>query len=234
MCESLVQKSLFHSSTSVAKVLLCYYASCTSPPHNRLFPSVLTSNLQAWAAAMSLAIASTAGLARLSPTSRRATAGLFLFALSASSVITPAQSIRTASLHTKRTSSPYAQPTCPLNRDSSPALVGLRAFHTTSHNWKSTPQFSYHVAASYSAKQDRFNAEMNTFTNPPYDPSEVTIASLAACKDTINKRHRAKSGQDAFFFSQIGTTKATTFGVADGVGSLAWTPRTFLTACAST
>jgi protein phosphatase PTC7 len=59
---------------------------------------------------------------------------------------------------------------------------------------------------------------MNTFTNPPYDPSEVTIASLAACKDTINKRHRAKSGQDAFFFSQIGTTKATTFGVADGVG----------------
>jgi protein phosphatase PTC7 len=167
---------------------------------------------------MSLAIASTAGLARLSPTSRRATAGLFLFALSASSVITPAQSIRTASLHTKRTSSPYAQPTCPLNRDSSPALVGLRAFHTTSHNWKSTPQFSYHVAASYSAKQDRFNAEMNTFTNPPYDPSEVTIASLAACKDTINKRHRAKSGQDAFFFSQIGTTKATTFGVADGVG----------------
>jgi protein phosphatase PTC7 len=167
---------------------------------------------------MSLAIASTAGLARLSPTSRRATAGLFLFALSASSVITPAQSIRTASLHTKRTSSPYAQPTCPLDRDSSPALVGLRAFHTTSHNWKSTPQFSYHVAASYSAKQDRFNAEMNTFTNPPYDPSEVTIASLAACKDTINKRHRAKSGQDAFFFSQIGTTKATTFGVADGVG----------------
>lgn len=218
MCESLVQKSLFHSSTPVAKVLPCYYASRAPSPYNRFVLSELTSRLQAWAAAMSFAIASTAGLARLSPTSRRATAGLFLFALSASSIITPVQCTRTASLHTKRTTSPYAQPTCPLNRDSSPALVGLRTFHTTSHNWKSTPQFSYHVAASYSAKQDRFNADANLFTNPPYDPSKVTIASLAACKDTINKRRRAKSGQDAFFFSQIGTTKATTFGVADGVG----------------
>jgi protein phosphatase PTC7 len=167
---------------------------------------------------MSLAIASTAGLARLSPNSRRATGGFFLFALSASSIITPAHSSRIARLHTRRTASLYAQPTCPLNRHTSPAYVGLRTFHSTSHNWSSAPQFSYHVAASYSAKQDRFNADANLFTNPPYDPSKTTIANLKACKDSINKRHRAKSGQDAFFFSQIGTTNATAFGVADGVG----------------
>ncbi|KAH4611160.1 protein phosphatase [Parastagonospora nodorum] len=172
----------------------------------------------AWAAAMSFAIASTAGLARLSPKSRRATAGLFLFALSASSTITPIQAARTASSITRRPATLYAQPTCPLNRDTSPAYVGLRTFHTTSHNWSRTPQFSYHVASSYSAKQDRFNADANLFTNPPYDPSKTTIASLRACKDSMNKDHRAKSGQDAFFFSQIGNTKATTFGVADGVG----------------
>jgi protein phosphatase PTC7 len=167
---------------------------------------------------MLFAITSTAGLARLSPKSRRATNGLFLFALSASSAITPVQATRTASFHTKRAATLYAQGTCPLNRDSSPAYVGFRTFHTTSHNWSSTPQFSYHVAASYSAKQDRFNADANLFTNPLYDPSKKTVASLRACKDSINRDHRARSGQDAFFFSQVGNTNTTTFGVADGVG----------------
>jgi protein phosphatase PTC7 len=74
------------------------------------------------------------------------------------------------------------------------------------------------VASSYSAKQDRFNADANLYTNPPYDPSKTTIENLRACKDAIDKRHRAKSGQDAFFYSQVGTTNATAFGVADGVG----------------
>ncbi|KAH7408293.1 phosphatase 2C-like domain-containing protein [Phaeosphaeria sp. MPI-PUGE-AT-0046c] len=174
----------------------------------------------AWAAAMSFAVASTAGLAscRLSSSTRRATTtGFLLAALSASSFVAPVQSLRAANAPTKR-SSPYAQATCPLDRDTSPATVGLRSFHTTSHNWRSTPQFSYHVASSYSAKQDRFNADANLFTNPPYDPTKTTIANLSTCKNSINKRRRAKSGQDAFFYSQIGNTKATTFGVADGVG----------------
>lgn len=34
----------------------------------------------------------------------------------------------------------------------------------------------------------------------------------------MDKQRRARSGQDAFFFSQVGTTEATAFGVADGVG----------------
>ena len=167
---------------------------------------------------MSFAIASTAGLARLSPSSRRATTSLFLFAVSTTSIIAPVHSTRTAKLHTRHSGALHAQPTCPPHRDTSPAYVGLRSFYSTSHKQSSTPQFTYHVAASYSAKQDRFNADANLYTNPPYDPSKTTIANLRACKDTVNKRHRAKSGQDAFFFSQIGTTNATAFGVADGVG----------------
>lgn len=74
------------------------------------------------------------------------------------------------------------------------------------------------MAASYSAKQDRFNAEANLFTRPPYDPSRATVTDLGECKKSANKRGRAKSGQDAFFFSQVGNTSTTTFGVADGVG----------------
>lgn len=163
---------------------------------------------------MSVAIARTAGLAN----SRRATTSLFLLALSTSSIVAPVHSTRTANFHARHTGSLHGQPTCPLHRDTSPAPVGLRYFHSTSHSRSSTPQFTYHVAASYSAKQDRFNADANLYTNPPYDPSKTTIANLRACKDTIDKRRRAKSGQDAFFFSQIGTTNATAFGVADGVG----------------
>jgi protein phosphatase PTC7 len=220
MCESLVQKSFSFIDVCWRGIapLLCFTHSTTT---RLLLYHILTLDLQAWAAAMSLAIASTAGLGRLSPKSRRATGGLFLFALSASSSLTSAQSTRTAGLHTQRTSSPYAQPTCPLDRDTSPASVGLRSFHSTSHNWSSAPQYSYHVAASYSAKQDRFNANANLFTHPPHDPSKSTIADLKTCKHSINKRHRAKSGQDAFFYSQIGTTNATSQMAWVGGSSLA-------------
>lgn len=126
--------------------------------------------------------------------------------------------MRTAGLHSQRSPSPHAQPTCPLSRDTCPATTGLRSFHSTSHNGRSAPQFTYHVAASYSAKQDRFNAEQNLFTRPVHDPTKSIIADIRECKDAINKRHRAKSGQDAFFFSQVGDTATTAFGVADGVG----------------
>ena len=124
--------------------------------------------------------------------------------------------MRTTGPQSQRTLSPYAQSTCPLNRDTCPATIGSRSFHSTSHNWK--PQFTYHVAASYSAKQDRFNAEQNLFTRPVYDPSKSKTTDLRECKESIDKRYRAKSGQDAFFFSQVGNTNATAFGVADGVG----------------
>ncbi|KAF2132577.1 5-azacytidine resistance protein-like protein azr1 [Dothidotthia symphoricarpi CBS 119687] len=150
------------------------------------------------------------GLGRLQPTSGRA--GLFLFALSASSLVAPAHASRTAGFHSLRA------PTCPLHRDTSPAPLGLRSFHATSHSASTTPHFSYHVAASYSAKQDRFNADANLFTRPLYDPAKSKTTDLKTCKQSIDQRKRVRSGQDALFFSQVGNTEATTFGVADGVG----------------
>jgi protein phosphatase PTC7 len=162
---------------------------------------------------MSFAIA---GYARLPPASRRASTAVFLVALSASSLIAPTHAIRHTRHHSQRPL--HTQPTCPLNRDTCPASIGLRSLHSTSHNWSSTPRFSYHVAASYSAKQDRFNADANLFTQPLHDASKSTTTDLKECKHAVIKRRRAKSGQDAFFFSQVGTTDATTFGVADGVG----------------
>ncbi len=155
---------------------------------------------------MSFAITSAARLPRFPHASQ------FLFALSATSLITKTQSLRTASF-------PY-QPTCPLSRDACPASIGLRAFHATPPHcsWKGTPQFTYHVAASYVAKQDRFYADKNWFTRPVHDPSHSKFTDLRECKESISRERRAKSGQDAFFFSQVGDTHASAFGVADGVG----------------
>lgn len=163
---------------------------------------------------MSYAISSVASIGRMP--SRRAASGLFLFALSASTLVAPTQSTRTAGLHTQRTPL-YAQNTCSLHRDTCPATAGLRSFHASSHHSGSAPQFSYHVAASYSAKQDRFNAQQNLFTNPLHEPSK-RHDDWRECKESIDKRKRLRSGQDALFFSQVGDTKTTTFGVADGVG----------------
>ena len=167
---------------------------------------------------MSFAITSAAGLARLSPASRRASStGVLLLALTASPLVAPASTSRNAGLHLQRMPS-YAPPTCPLNRDTSPATIGLRSLHGPSHNGRSAPQYSYHVAASYSAKQDSFDADQNLYTRPLHDPSKSKIEDLRACKQPIDPHRRAKSGQDGFFFSQVGNTHTTTFGVADGVG----------------
>ncbi|KAF2869253.1 phosphatase 2C-like domain-containing protein [Massariosphaeria phaeospora] len=124
-----------------------------------------------------------------------------------------------APVHSIRTGSHSRLPTCPLNKDNCPAPVaGLRAFHSSSHDWSSTPQFSYHVAASYSAKGHKFNAGANLFTGDVFDASKSNITDLKVCKSLKDRRTRAKSGQDSFFFSQVGNTRSTAFGVADGVG----------------
>ena len=161
---------------------------------------------------MSLAMTGAVGFSRLPHVSRSATStGLFLFAMSTSSTVAPTHAHRTSP-------SLYANPTCPLNRDTSPATIGLRSIHSTAHNRTSTPQFTYHVAASYSAKQDRFNADQNLFTSPPYDPSMSKFTDPRECKEALDRRRRPKSGQDSFFYSQVGNTNTTAFGVADGVG----------------
>ncbi|KAF2199641.1 5-azacytidine resistance protein azr1, partial [Delitschia confertaspora ATCC 74209] len=112
-------------------------------------------------------------------------------------------------------------PTCPLHSSTCPAISGPRSFHTSSHDRSSSPQYSYHVAASYSSKADHFDAERNLYTSSVFDPIEAEHTSLEKCKAALDRRKRAESGQDSFFYSQVGTTGATAFGVADGVGG--WT-----------
>ncbi|KAF2634667.1 5-azacytidine resistance protein azr1 [Massarina eburnea CBS 473.64] len=170
----------------------------------------------AWASAMT---PGTAGAVRYPLcAASQATSARYLLSLSVSSFLAPSHAFRTSRATIRRSSSLYAPQTCPLNRDASPATIGLRSFHSSSHNWDASPQFSYHVAASYSAKGHKFDAKGNLFTNNVYDPSKSNPRVLGDCKSAIDKRARARSGQDAFFYSQVGTTKTTTFGVADGVG----------------
>ncbi|KAF2118517.1 5-azacytidine resistance protein-like protein azr1 [Lophiotrema nucula] len=145
-----------------------------------------------------------------------ASSSLLLLCLSTSSLRAHASALRHDSSHPPR--SGPALPTCPLNRDSCPALAGTRPFHSSSHQWSSSPQFSYHVAASYSAKGHKFNAEGNLLTSDVFEPAKSSFKGLRECKHAKDKRKRSRSGQDALFWSQVGTTHGTAFGVADGVG----------------
>ncbi|TGJ82531.1 hypothetical protein E0Z10_g6206 [Xylaria hypoxylon] len=73
-----------------------------------------------------------------------------------------------------------------------------------------TRKFTYHVAASFSAKYKKFDPLTNVFHFNPYNRIQ-----------TEKKRPKSKrpaSGQDAFFISRVGDTNAVAFGVADGVG----------------
>lgn len=70
--------------------------------------------------------------------------------------------------------------------------------------------FLFKLAASYSGKDQRYNAKRDTFI---FDPQTEPV--------TINPKQRFErpnSGQDAFFISSIGNTSDVAFGVADGVG----------------
>ncbi|KAF1959438.1 5-azacytidine resistance protein azr1 [Byssothecium circinans] len=150
--------------------------------------------------------------------SRATSARFLLLSLSTSSLLAPAHALRTSQANPNRTFSLYAPQICPLNRDTSPATIGLRSFHSSAHKWDASPQVSYHVAASYSAKNHKFDAKGNLYTHDIFDPSKSNPPDLRECKSAKDRRTRARSGQDAFFYSQVGTTKTTAFGVADGVG----------------
>ncbi|KAI9746075.1 MAG: hypothetical protein M1818_000756 [Claussenomyces sp. TS43310] len=70
-------------------------------------------------------------------------------------------------------------------------------------------KFSYGIAASFTAKDVRYNPEKDRFDFNPFDP---------IYKRRKDRRTRPASGQDAFFVSQIGDSNDVAFGVADGVG----------------
>ncbi|KAI0466468.1 protein serine/threonine phosphatase 2C [Xylaria cf. heliscus] len=70
--------------------------------------------------------------------------------------------------------------------------------------------FTYDVAASFSAKNKRFDTLTNVFRFNPYNRVQA--------EKKRPKSKRPASGQDAFFVSRVGDTNAVAFGVADGVG----------------
>lgn len=83
-----------------------------------------------------------------------------------------------------------------------------RSLHT-SHTSRSSSKFTYGIAASFTAKDRRYNPETNVFNFNPYNHIK------ARRKD---KRTRPDSGQDAFFISRVGESSDVALGVADGVG----------------
>lgn len=96
----------------------------------------------------------------------------------------------------------------PRRRKLSPPPLHHHAF-STSAPFRSTPKFSYGIAASFSAKDHRYDPQKNIFH---FNPSDATVARR---KD---KKSRPASGQDAFFVAPVGGSSDIAFGVADGVG----------------
>ena len=83
-----------------------------------------------------------------------------------------------------------------------------RAFQASRPSHASS-KFTYGIAASFTAKDHRYNPETNVFNFNPYNHIR------ARRKD---KRTRPDSGQDAFFISRVGESSDVALGVADGVG----------------
>jgi protein phosphatase PTC7 len=71
-------------------------------------------------------------------------------------------------------------------------------------------KFTYHAAASFTAKLKEYDPIRHVFHFNPYNRIQ-----------TEKKRPKSKrpaSGQDAFFISRVDDTNAVAFGIADGVG----------------
>lgn len=83
-----------------------------------------------------------------------------------------------------------------------------RAFHHTPSP-RSTAKFTYGIAASFTAKDHKYNPEKHVFNFNHYNQV------LAKRHD---KKSRPDSGQDAFFVSRIAESSDVALGIADGVG----------------
>ncbi|KAI1329149.1 protein serine/threonine phosphatase 2C [Xylariaceae sp. FL0255] len=129
------------------------------------------------------------------------------------------------SLNPLHSSSPSLYLQCQLARPSMPSSSSSsrssriadrnrRPFSSAKKLSTSTPtsntRFTYHVAASFSAKFKTYDPLTHVFHFNPYNRIQ-----------TEKKRPKSKrpaSGQDAFFISRVGDTNAVAFGIADGVG----------------
>ncbi|KAI2618476.1 protein serine/threonine phosphatase 2C [Hypoxylon sp. NC1633] len=74
---------------------------------------------------------------------------------------------------------------------------------------ESSRRFTYHAAASFSAKHKKFDPTSDVFHFNPYNRIQTKKRP---------KSKRPASGQDAFFISRVGDTNTVAFGIADGVG----------------
>lgn len=88
------------------------------------------------------------------------------------------------------------------------AFARNKALHNSSPSL-SDSKFTYAIAASFNAKDKKYNPDLHVFNFNPYNHIQ------AKRKD---KRTRPASGQDSFFVSRVGETDDVAFGIADGVG----------------
>jgi protein phosphatase PTC7 len=94
-----------------------------------------------------------------------------------------------------------------------------RTFHAAAQSKSKSSNLSYRVAAAYSAKGDKLDPDRNQFhLDKPSNQKRVTDDKQNSTQQVYQ---RPRSGQDAFFASNVGRTGAVAIGVADGVGG--WT-----------
>jgi len=135
--------------------------------------------------------------------------GLLLLCLSTSSLLVAASAPRS---YNPPSWGSFPAPTC----------HATRSFSSTCHPSNAAPTYTYRIAASYSAKGYRLAPDTNLFTQKPFEPYKSALSDLKECKRKIDaESSRPRSGQDAFFVSQVGASTSTAFGVADGVGGWA-------------
>ncbi|PHH88449.1 hypothetical protein CDD83_7530 [Cordyceps sp. RAO-2017] len=73
------------------------------------------------------------------------------------------------------------------------------------------PKFSYHIAASFIAKDRPYDPATHVFHFNPYN-------RIQPPRRPRRPSSRPDSGQDAFFVSRVADSGAVALGVADGVG----------------
>ncbi|KAH8126476.1 protein serine/threonine phosphatase 2C [Trichoderma asperelloides] len=99
-------------------------------------------------------------------------------------------------------------------RQASPTLCyksvsqALRSY--SSAPLSSSPKFSYHIAASFIAKDRPYDPSTHVFHFNPYNRIQPPRHR--------RKSSRPESGHDAFFVSRVNESGSVAFGVADGVG----------------
>ncbi|KAK7213953.1 hypothetical protein V2G26_021131 [Clonostachys chloroleuca] len=89
-----------------------------------------------------------------------------------------------------------------------------RLYSTTPLRASAPNMFSYHIAASFIAKDHPFHPTTHVYHFDPKVKREINPSRSRAA----SRAGRPESGHDAFFVSQVNSTGSVAFGVADGVG----------------